>query len=127
MFRKDNENYGSKRTMIGCKERGGPRDQLSSQFLRGDDLKDEGWEPRRTGARERSPAATIVCSMWLTAASILYYIVGSRSVLYIYVETHIYVFSRMRFTFSTLLCSWTCMHVHVCIQVITVHVDEKAH
>eukprot|EP00439_Symbiodinium_sp_Y106_P001123 s309_g1.t1 len=74
-WRKDNENYGSKRTMIGCKERGGPRDQLSSQFLRGDDLKDEGWEPRRTGARERSPAATIVCSMWLTAASILYYIV----------------------------------------------------
>ncbi|CAE7371689.1 unnamed protein product [Symbiodinium sp. CCMP2456] len=46
-WRKDSENYGSKRTMIGCKERGGPRDQLSSEFLCGEDLKDEGrgvWE-----------------------------------------------------------------------------------
>ena len=118
MFRKDNENYGSKRTMIGCKERGGPRDQLSSQFLRGDDLKDEGWEPRRTGARERSPAATIVCSMWLTAASILYYIVGSRSVLYIYVETHIYVFFSHEIYFQHVVVF---MDMHACACVHTGH------
>ncbi|CAE7326186.1 unnamed protein product [Symbiodinium natans] len=35
-WRRDDENYGSQRTIIGCTSRPGPKDELSSAFLRGE-------------------------------------------------------------------------------------------